>query len=88
MTKFDKLYELLIRNGQTANVAFADLQFFVRRLGFLERNIKGDHFTYKMDDVAEKINLQPNGKDAKPYQVRQVRLLVLKYKLGGGDDEI
>lgn len=35
------------------------------------------------DDVEEIINLQPNGNKAKPYQVKQVRHIILKYQLGG-----
>ena len=31
----------------------------------------------------EKVNLQKEGNKAKPYQVRQVRNNLLKYKLGG-----
>jgi len=33
--------------------------------------------------VFEKINLQREGNKAKVYQVRQVRTVLLKYKLGG-----
>jgi len=34
-----------------------------------------------MDEI---LNLQPRGHSAKPYQVRrQVRAIVLKYRLGG-----
>ena len=35
-----------------------------------------------MDGVEEILNLQPKGAKAKPYQVKQVRNLILKYKLG------
>lgn len=31
----------------------------------------------------EILNLQPKGAKAKPYQVKQVRNVILKYKLGG-----
>jgi hypothetical protein len=34
----------------------------------------------------EIINLQPKGSKAKPYQVKQVRNLILKYKLAGEND--
>jgi len=34
----------------------------------------------------EKINLQKDNKFAKPYQVKQVRKIILKYKLGGLKD--
>jgi hypothetical protein len=33
--------------------------------------------------IVEKINLQREGNKAKVYQVRQVRAVILKYKLGG-----
>jgi hypothetical protein len=33
--------------------------------------------------VDEHLTLQPKGKDAKPYQVKQVRDLIVKYGLGG-----
>ena len=36
-----------------------------------------------LSDVEEIINLQPDGNKAKPYQVRQIRNIILKYKLGG-----
>jgi hypothetical protein len=37
--------------------------------------------------VEEILNLQPRGNAAKPYQVKQVRQVILKYKLGGSDAE-
>lgn len=33
------------------------------------------------------INIQPDGKNAKKYQVKQIRQIVEKYKLGGDSDE-
>jgi len=43
--------------------------------------INGDHFIYTKHDVVEIINIQPIGNNAKAYQVKQVRNLILKYKL-------
>ena len=37
---------------------------------------------FRKSGVEEKINLQRDDDKAKPYQVRQVRTLILKYKLG------
>jgi hypothetical protein len=50
-------------------------------LNFQER-IKGDHHIFTRSDVVEIINIQPlsNGK-AKAYQVKQVRNIILKYRL-------
>ena len=40
---------------------------------------------YRKQGVVEKINLQRDDGYAKPYQVRQVRRLILKHKLGEDD---
>jgi len=40
------------------------------------------------ENVAEIINIQPDGKLAKPYQVKHVRNLIIRYKLGGIDGKI
>ena len=37
--------------------------------------------------VEEILNLQPKGSKAKPYQVKQVRGVIVKYRLAGGNDE-
>ena len=37
---------------------------------------------FRKEGIEEKINLQREDDKAKPYQVRQVRALILKYKLG------
>ena len=50
-------------------------------LGFEER-IKRSHHIYSKEGVAEILNLQPKGSDSKPYQVKQERQVILKYKLG------
>jgi hypothetical protein len=37
--------------------------------------------------VEEILNVQPKGRQVKPYQVKQVRRVIVKYRLAGGDDE-
>ena len=49
--------------------------------------IKGSHHIFRKAGVEEKPNLQKEGNKAKPYQVKQIRNLILKYKLGVSDDE-
>ena len=66
-----------------ANIRFEDLQSLLGALGFAER-IKGDHHIYSKAGVAEILNLQPRGSMAKPYQVKQVRTVVVRYKLAEG----
>jgi len=63
------------------NVRFSELRNLILSLSFDER-VKGDHHIFGKDGVAEIINLQPlkNGR-AKAYQVKQVRSIILRYKL-------
>jgi hypothetical protein len=66
-----------------ANIRFEDLRSLLGALGFVER-IKGDHHIYSKTGVAEILNLQPRSSLAKPYQVKQVRAIVVRYKLAEG----
>jgi predicted RNA binding protein YcfA (HicA-like mRNA interferase family) len=50
------------------------------RLGFKER-VKGSHRIFTRDGIDEIINIQSKGSIAKPYQVKQVRFLITKYKM-------
>ncbi|MCW3109012.1 MAG: type toxin-antitoxin system HicB family antitoxin [Segetibacter sp.] len=43
--------------------------------------IKGSHHTFSNSNVEEIINIQPIGSKAKAYQVKQVREIIIKYKL-------
>lgn len=80
MTRHEKLLHRLMSAQADADLAFADLCFLLKRLGFSER-VRGDHHIFTCDGVAEIINLQPINAKAKPYQVKQVRNLIRKYRL-------
>ena len=87
MSKLEKVLLAVLRGTADANIAFADLRYLLDRLGFEER-IRGSHHIFVRDGVEEILNLQPRtGSMAKPYQVKQVRQVILKYKLGGSDVE-
>ena len=77
-----KALSAILSGIQDKNISFSDLYNILIALGFSVR-IKGDHHIFTKPDVVEIINIQPDGNKAKPYQVKQVRNLVLKYKLGG-----
>ena len=81
VAKYDDLLARILRGASDANVAFNDLRQLLRRLGFEER-IRGSHHMFRKAGVEEKINLQRAGSKAKVYQVRQVRSIILMYKLG------
>ncbi|MCL0038432.1 type II toxin-antitoxin system HicA family toxin [Thermodesulfovibrionales bacterium] len=62
-------------------VILVDLRKLILRLGFDER-IKGDHHIFTKDGVAEIMNIQPlRDGQAKAYQVKQIRSIILRYKL-------
>jgi len=87
MTRRGKLLERILRGTSDMNIPFSGLCQLLGQLGFEER-IRGDHHIFTKDGVAEILNLQPRGSKAKPYQVKQVRHVILKYKLGGEHDSI
>lgn len=72
----------VLRGTSDANIRFGDLRKLLDALGFEER-IKGGHHIFTRGGVEEIINVQPRGAKAKPYQVKQIRLLITKYKLSG-----
>jgi len=85
MGKYEKLLTQILRGASDANIAFDDLGQLLRRLGFEER-IRSSHHLFRKEGVEEKINLQREGSKAKPYQVRQVRSIIIKYNLAGGEE--
>jgi hypothetical protein len=81
MSKYEKLLFKVLRGTSDANISFNDLCGLVKRFGFEERT-RGSHHVFRKKGIEEKINLQRDDDKAKPYQVRQVRALLLRYKLG------
>ena len=78
----DKVLERVLSGASDANIRFDDLCQLLRSLNF-EIRVRGGHHIFRKAGVEEKINLQREGSEAKPYQVRQVRTVILKYQLGG-----
>ena len=81
MSRKRKVLQEILSGTADADIRFRDLRSLLKALGFDQRT-KGDHYIFTRDDVVEIINLQPRGSLAKPYQVKQVRELILKYRLG------
>jgi hypothetical protein len=80
MSRPKKTLARILSGVADTNVSFAELTAVLRALGFAER-VKGDHFIYSREGVVEIINIQPKGSKAKPYQVKQVRDIIVAYKL-------
>ncbi len=84
MGKLRKLLSAVLSGSGDTATSFTELCHLLKRLGFSER-IAGSHHLYSKPGVVELINLQEDGKHAKPYQVRQVRSVLVKYRLGDAD---
>ena len=82
MSQIEKLIQHILSGTSDANIAFKDLCQLLILFGF-EMRTKGSHHMFRKYGIEEKINLQKDGNKAKPYQVKQVRAVILKYKLGG-----
>ena len=83
MTRRDRLLARLLSSSADRNIRFDDLRGILRALGF-DGRIRGDHHIFTRDGIVEIVNLQPReGRMAKSYQVRQVRDIIVAYKLGG-----
>lgn len=82
MGKYDKLIDKILRGTSDSNIPFDDLRGMLTRLGFDER-IRGSHPVYRKEGIEEKLNIQQDGSKAKPYQVRQVRAIIIKCHLAG-----
>ncbi|WP_232420173.1 type II toxin-antitoxin system HicA family toxin [Nitrosococcus watsonii] len=79
------MIEKILRGRSDASIGVEELRSLLKSLGFEER-IRGSHHIYRRVDIEERLNLQHEGAKTKPYQVHQVRAVILKYRLGVDDD--
>ncbi|HAZ25317.1 MAG TPA: toxin HicA, partial [Algoriphagus sp.] len=70
----------ILSGSSDANITFTELRKLILIFGFSER-IRGSHYIFSKEGVEEILNLQEKNSKAKPYQVKQVRLIILKYQL-------
>lgn len=87
MASQDKLLIQILRGTSDANIPFKKMCKLLRNLGFDER-IRGSHHIFTKEGVDEILNLQSKGSKVKPYQVKQVRNIILNYKLGDENDTV
>ena len=80
-----KIFDRILRGTSDANIRFDELCRLLKRLGFAER-IRGDHHIFTRDGVEEILNLRPRGSQAKSYQVKQVRNVIVHYRLAEQHD--
>ena len=81
MGRHNKLLEKILRGTSDTNIPFEPLCNLLKTQGFSMRVKRSSHHIFTKEGVEEIINLQPKDGKAKPYQVRQVREIIVKYKL-------
>ena len=85
MASVSSIREKILLGSSDANIEFNDLRKLLVKLDFSERQ-KGSHHIFTRTGIEEIINIQPRGNKAKPYQVKQIRNIILKYKLELSDE--
>ena len=80
MTKPDKLYQQLL-SSTSRSISFRDFERLLRAFGFELDRTAGSHRQYVHPAIPRPFPVQPGGKDAKRYQVRELLELVERYAL-------
>jgi predicted RNA binding protein YcfA (HicA-like mRNA interferase family) len=75
-----KLYVLLLETTDRT-VSFRDFIALIEAFGFAHSRTKGSHQSYKHPTCPKLMVVQPIGKDAKRYQVREFLDLVREFEL-------
>ncbi len=82
MGKRRKVLERILSGRSDANILFEQARALLLYLGFEERTRGKHQHKFFRSDIEELVNLQEvEGGKCKPYQVKQLRDVLLKYKL-------
>jgi predicted RNA binding protein YcfA (HicA-like mRNA interferase family) len=77
----EKTLRRLLSGASHAAIRFDDLCQLLASLGF-ESRVRGSHHLFRKSGIEETIDLQKAGAQPQPYQVKQVRSVNLRAKLG------
>jgi predicted RNA binding protein YcfA (HicA-like mRNA interferase family) len=80
MTQMDRLYGRLLANPRQS-ISFRDFELLLRAFGFELARTTGSHRQYVHPKLKRSFPVQPEGKDAKRYQVREFLELVEEHSL-------
>jgi predicted RNA binding protein YcfA (HicA-like mRNA interferase family) len=78
MTRIAKLYQQLLDGRR---VSFSEFQRLLEAFGFRLDRVRGSHHTYHHAHTGERLVIQPQGKDAKAYQVQQFLDKIERHRL-------
>jgi len=80
-----KLLARVLAGSSDQTIPFADLISLLEHLGFQLRTAGSHHILFR-EGIVEILNLQPRRDGtAKPYQVKQARMIITSYKLTGDE---
>lgn len=80
MSKIAKLFASVYTNPGAA-LSFRDFERLLLAFGFVFVRQRGSHRSYKHPEAQRMLVVQPRGKDAKGYQIRQFLDMVEEYGL-------
>ncbi len=80
MVRPSKLYALLLQSTNRS-VDFRDFVALIEAFGFFHARTKGSHRSYVHAECPRPLVLQPKGKEAKRYQVREFLDMVEEFGL-------
>ncbi|MDX1967050.1 MAG: type II toxin-antitoxin system HicA family toxin [Planctomycetaceae bacterium] len=87
MGSLRKILQRILSGSADRSIRFDELIRLLKSLGFTER-IRGDHHILTRTDLEEILNLQPRGHHAKPYQVKQVREIIVREGWAPADQQV
>ena len=80
MSKPTKTLAKILSGDSDAGIRFEEMCSLLVRLGFGKR-IRGSHHIFTRPGIETLIDLQPRQGKCKPYQVRQVRDVLIKFHI-------
>ena len=80
MTRTAKLYANMLANPR-ASIPFRDFERLLLALGFELDRVVGSHRQYKHSRATRILSVQPRGKDAKSYQIKQLFDMIEEFGL-------
>lgn len=80
VTQIEKIYTKLLTNSEQ-RLTFRDFEKLLRAFGFEHVRTKGSHAIWVHPQVPRPFPIQPEGKEAKHYQVREFLELIEEYGL-------
>ncbi len=80
MTQLDKLFARLLANSRHA-ISFREFERLLLAFGFELARTTGSHRIYVHPNLMRPFPVQPDGKDAKRYQVREFLELIEEHSL-------